>query len=1090
MLQRDPLSIKNILFKLLCILFLVLYTAVNRDAMADTTVMDAVTDLEDVIVGGGSDGVEINTGSIDLNNMTPEQRLEYLNDLEELKSQLPPASIVTQQLYYGVLLVVSPVAGVHYQTESQSGFTGNNGQFTFKQNETVTFSIGDIALGLVNMGQIAGGSTLITPKLLASNLSSNTETQLTIQSNLLRLLLTLDSDADPTNGIFISTLARQSAINTRLEIVRAETLFATDANLFSYLATAQSMAEEEVVLIDRQQAWDHYNQANTVVEDIEQNISVENASFLVASEDQPFLLPLSSGLFQNSLGTSLTYHVSSLPAWLSFNSSTLTLSGTPGNEDSSAMVGNINFTITASNEHGVHKSINYVLFVNNSNDAPTVTTPIMDQWVPLDGSYHFSFAAFSDVDAGDILRYQATLADGSPLPDWLQFDAASRTFTSHATIDNGYYSIRVTGQDQQNATASSLFTLFIGRRIGGRVVDENGRSLAGVTVTIHNQAWTKYATATTNSSGVYRALVEPGEYIAVIWGQQDRLPTWYPQVSNEHNAALIDVSSGNQENIHFLIRSGTRISGTIHGALSGSIMVTVWSEQTKTWGSQEVILQADGPNPFSIGGLREANDYILQWYSDQHVSGYYGGPGLGAVGRPQAKTLSTNNGNISAITIGLTTGKTLVVTCTGLSEGEKVDAKLWSNTLNRGGWAEAHANEQGIATLIIQGLDQEGRDFILFVHSTSGNHLSGNYQGSTTQTVDDALQDGDQSNTEAGILTSRAQATTISMEENLSVKITMQAGGRISGTIHGLPPGESAWIHAYSENTLGWGGTTVESDQEGNASYSLTGLKRAADYRVGISGETIHGGYYGGTSSTTMSTWQLAAPVDIVSDNVTGIDLSVAMSVSITGLIAGPTGPTGLDGLQPGETAFINAWSDSSRAFASTTVQADRDNPGGSVSYTLTGLASANDYQVSLSSDGYEEKQFQNIDASQRNASQGDTSQGDTSQGATGVDFVLSKGGSISGTISGLPPYQTVWLQAWSLLSQTNRGSSSLSNAAGQGSYRIDRLSHAEDYVVSLTLAEKTYFYHPDGVTPKRNQTATVSVQGTTTETIDLGPIK
>lgn len=64
------------------------------------------------------------------------------------------------------------------------------------------------------------------------------------------------------------------------------------------------------------------------------------------------------------------------------------------------------------------------------NTAPTVDEPIVDQTATEGQEWSFTIPAtsFSDAD-GDALTYSATLADGSPLPDWLSFDAATRTFT-------------------------------------------------------------------------------------------------------------------------------------------------------------------------------------------------------------------------------------------------------------------------------------------------------------------------------------------------------------------------------------------------------------------------------------------------------------------------------------------------------------------------------------------------------------------------------------------------------------------------------------------------------------------------------------
>ncbi|WP_449258221.1 choice-of-anchor I family protein, partial [Chlorobium limicola] len=59
-------------------------------------------------------------------------------------------------------------------------------------------------------------------------------------------------------------------------------------------------------------------------------------------------------------------------------------------------------------------------------DTPTVERPLEDVTVQEDSKLeHIVLAdAFADIEEGDSLTYTATLADGSPLPGWLQFSAS------------------------------------------------------------------------------------------------------------------------------------------------------------------------------------------------------------------------------------------------------------------------------------------------------------------------------------------------------------------------------------------------------------------------------------------------------------------------------------------------------------------------------------------------------------------------------------------------------------------------------------------------------------------------------------------
>ena len=67
---------------------------------------------------------------------------------------------------------------------------------------------------------------------------------------------------------------------------------------------------------------------------------------------------------------------------------------------------------------------------------------------------------FTDIDAGDVLTYSATLADDSALPGWLDFDPVTRTFSGvPGAVNFGQITIKVTVTDQASATASLTFVL-------------------------------------------------------------------------------------------------------------------------------------------------------------------------------------------------------------------------------------------------------------------------------------------------------------------------------------------------------------------------------------------------------------------------------------------------------------------------------------------------------------------------------------------------------------------------------------------------------------------------------------------------------
>jgi hypothetical protein len=96
-------------------------------------------------------------------------------------------------------LIDSVVEGVEYQTATQSGLTDANGNFVYLPGETVSFYIGGVPLGH------AIGANRLTPVDLVIGAVDETNPTVT---NICRLLISLDVDGDPSNGISITAAIR------------------------------------------------------------------------------------------------------------------------------------------------------------------------------------------------------------------------------------------------------------------------------------------------------------------------------------------------------------------------------------------------------------------------------------------------------------------------------------------------------------------------------------------------------------------------------------------------------------------------------------------------------------------------------------------------------------------------------------------------------------------------------------------------------------------------------------------------------------------------------------------------------------------
>ncbi|MDZ8064833.1 MAG: DUF4347 domain-containing protein [Nostoc sp. DedQUE08] len=166
-----------------------------------------------------------------------------------------------------------------------------------------------------------------------------------------------------------------------------------------------------------------------------------------------------------NVGDTLTYTATlpddtPLPTGLKFDAATRTFSGTPENQD----VGSINIKVTAQDFAGEQASDVFKITINNVNDPPVLVKEIADQQVTEDTLFNFTVPAdtFSDVDAGDILTYTATLENDELLPTWLNFNPT--TFTFSGTPENedvGSLNIKITAKDVVGEQASDVFQLTV-----------------------------------------------------------------------------------------------------------------------------------------------------------------------------------------------------------------------------------------------------------------------------------------------------------------------------------------------------------------------------------------------------------------------------------------------------------------------------------------------------------------------------------------------------------------------------------------------------------------------------------------------------
>lgn len=196
----------------------------------------------------------------------------------------------------------------------------------------------------------------------------------------------------------------------------------------------------------------------------------------VARVGQSYSYVLASNTF-GDLQSDVTYSLSGQPAWLSLDSSTRTLSGTPQSSDA----GDADFDIIATDSTG-STSDSSVLVVS-TNSAPYVADNIEAQLagmgeVDATGALilkqnepfvlEFSAETFAET-GGNFSAYYGTSDNFTPLPSWISFDAASIEFTGtappvvSAIAPPQYFEFVLVGTDYPGfAGISATFSLVIG----------------------------------------------------------------------------------------------------------------------------------------------------------------------------------------------------------------------------------------------------------------------------------------------------------------------------------------------------------------------------------------------------------------------------------------------------------------------------------------------------------------------------------------------------------------------------------------------------------------------------------------------------
>ncbi|MDD2894211.1 MAG: calcium-binding protein, partial [Halothiobacillaceae bacterium] len=140
------------------------------------------------------------------------------------------------------------------------------------------------------------------------------------------------------------------------------------------------------------------------------------------------------------------------------------------------------FSYTISDAAGETAVATVNISITGANDAPVVGISLTSQSTLENAEFKYTLpdGAFTEIDNGDTLSLTAMLADGSALPTWLSFDAATRTFSGiPGNLDSGQLEVIVTATDTAGLSVSGNFSLTVVNVVNGSNYNDNLIGTAG-----------------------------------------------------------------------------------------------------------------------------------------------------------------------------------------------------------------------------------------------------------------------------------------------------------------------------------------------------------------------------------------------------------------------------------------------------------------------------------------------------------------------------------------------------------------------------------------------------------------------------------
>ncbi len=480
------------------------------------------------------------------------------------------------------------------------------------------------------------------------------------------------------------------------------------------------------------------------------------------------------------------------------------------------------------------------------------------------------------------------------------------------------------------------------------------------------------------------------------------------------------------------------------------VWVNAWSDSVM-YGMGEV---TDDNGTYRISHLMQATDYRIEVWDDNYSHQFfqlddnctlpdavddtvdYSACGIDPTGTSDwgmATLVDLYAYDASGIDFILSAGVTISGTVTG-ADGtplQDVFVSAWSESTNA--WGGEPTDDNGTYTL--RNL-REGTDYRVEIQDENYAHQFFKVDDNCTipEPVDNIVDYSTCGIDPVGTCMWEEVTLVTTNETALAqgVNFIVQEGKSISGLVlvNGQPV-TNTWVNAHSENLMSGNG----SETNENGEYTINGLLPSDDYRVDIWHPEYTYQIY-----NNQTDWQLADLVDITEEDAININFNLSAGKSISGNVSDENG-YGISGV------WVNAHSEELMFGKGEMTDANGD-------YVISGMAEANDYRVDIWVEGYV-GQFYDHQTDWMEADLVDI----TSEDATDIDFSLSAGVYIEGTITladNGTDFSMIWVNAHSENSMFGNGTP----VNEDGTYRITGLTPATDYRVEIHSDQYQHLFY------------------------------